>query len=478
MKPPLQQLETSEMSTLEQAPKGAEPRTPGHVESARPRAAVGSASGSGLLERVFKLSAHNTTVRTEVIAGLTTFLTMAYIIFVNPTILGDAGMPKGAVFVATCLIAALGTLIMGLYANYPIAMAPGMGLNAYFAYVVVLGMGYTWQVALGAVFISGCLFLIVTVTGLRELFIAGIPQSLRTAITVGIGMFLALIALKSAGIVAASPATFVTLGDLHSPPVVLATLGFLVIVTLDRLKVRGAILIGIMLVTVLSFFFGGNKFHGVFDAPPSIAPTFMQLDILGALKGGILNVVLVFFLVEMFDATGTLMGVAKRAGLLVPGKMERMNKALLADSGAIFAGSLLGTSSTTAYVESAAGVQAGGRTGLTAVVVAVMFLACLMISPLAGSVPAYATAPALLFVGCLMLRDLVELDWEDTTEVIPAAVTALAMPFTYSIANGLAFGFITYAVLKLCTGRAREVHAMVWVIAAIFLFKFAYIGGH
>jgi AGZA family xanthine/uracil permease-like MFS transporter len=478
MKPPLQQLETSEMSTLEQAPKGAEPRTPGHVESARPRAAVGSASGSGLLERVFKLSAHNTTVRTEVIAGLTTFLTMAYIIFVNPTILGDAGMPKGAVFVATCLIAALGTLIMGLYANYPIAMAPGMGLNAYFAYVVVLGMGYTWQVALGAVFISGCLFLIVTVTGLRELFIAGIPQSLRTAITVGIGMFLALIALKSAGIVAASPATFVTLGDLHSPPVVLATLGFLVIVTLDRLKVRGAILIGIMLVTVLSFFFGGNKFHGVFDAPPSIAPTFMQLDILGALKGGILNVVLVFFLVEMFDATGTLMGVAKRAGLLVPGKMERMNKALLADSGAIFAGSLLGTSSTTAYVESAAGVQAGGRTGLTAVVVAVMFLACLMISPLAGSVPAYATAPALLFVGCLMLRDLVELNWEDTTEVIPAAVTALAMPFTYSIANGLAFGFITYAVLKLCTGRAREVHAMVWVIAAIFLFKFAYIGGH
>ncbi|KQW56541.1 NCS2 family permease [Variovorax sp. Root411] len=465
------------MSTFEQAPQGADPRTPGHVESARARAAVSGASGPGLLERVFKLSAHNTTVRTEVIAGLTTFLTMAYIIFVNPSILGDAGMPKGSVFVATCLIAALGTLIMGLYANYPIAMAPGMGLNAYFAYVVVLGMGYTWQVALGAVFISGCLFLIVTVTGLRELFIQGIPQSLRTAITVGIGMFLALIALKSAGVVAASPATFVTLGDLHSAPVVLATLGFLIIVALDKLKVRGAILIGIVTVTVLSFF-GGNKFHGVFDAPPSIAPTFMQLDILGALKGGILNVVLVFFLVEMFDATGTLMGVAKRAGLLVPGKMERMNKALLADSGAIFAGSLLGTSSTTAYVESAAGVQAGGRTGLTAVVVALLFLACLMISPLAGSVPAYATAPALLFVGCLMLRDLVELDWEDTTEVIPAAVTALTMPFTYSIANGLAFGFITYAVLKLCTGRAREVHAMVWVIAAVFLFKFAYIGGH
>lgn len=431
-----------------------------------------------MLERTFQLSAHGTTVKTELLAGLTTFLTMAYIIFVNPDILAAAGMPKDAVFVATCLAAALGSAIMGLYANYPIALAPGMGLNAYFAYVVVLGMGYTWQTALGAVFISGCLFLIVTVTGLRELFIQGIPQSLRTAITVGIGMFLALIALKSAGVVAASPATFVTLGDLHSAPVVLATLGFLIIVVLDKLKVRGAILIGIVTVTVLSFFFGGNKFHGVFAPPPSIAPTFMQLDILSALKGGILNVVLVFFLVEMFDATGTLMGVAKRAGLLVPGKMERMNKALLADSGAIFAGSLLGTSSTTAYVESAAGVQAGGRTGLTAVVVAVLFLACLMISPLAGSVPAYATAPALLFVGCLMLRDLVELDWEDTTEVIPAAVTALAMPFTYSIANGLAFGFITYAVLKLFTGRAREVHAMVWVIAAVFLFKFVYVTGH
>jgi AGZA family xanthine/uracil permease-like MFS transporter len=291
-------------------------------------------------------------------------------------------------------------------------------------------------------------------------------------------MFLALIALKSAGIVAASPATFVTLGDVHKTPVLLAVLGFLVIVVLDRFQVRGAILIGIVAVTLLSFLVGGNHFKGVFSAPPSIAPTFLQLDIQGALAAGVLNVVLVFFLVELFDATGTLMGVARRAGLLQAGKMERMNKALLADSGAIFAGSLLGTSSTTAYVESAAGVQAGGRTGLTAVVVAALFLACLMISPLAGSVPAYATAPALLFVGCLMLRDLVELEWEDTTEVIPAVVTALAMPFTYSIANGLAFGFITYAVLKLFTGRAREVHAMVWVIAAIFLFKFAYVGGH
>jgi AGZA family xanthine/uracil permease-like MFS transporter len=430
------------------------------------------------LERLFKLEEHGSNVRTEVLAGITTFLTMAYIIFVNPSILGDAGMPKGAVFVATCLIAALGTLIMGLYANYPIALAPGMGLNAYFAYVVVLGMGFSWQTALGAVFISGCLFLLVTVTGLRELIIRGIPHSLRIAIAVGIGLFLALIALKSAGIVAASKATYITLGDLHQPSVVLAALGFFLIVALDRLKVRGAILIGILAVTVASFFFGGNKFGGIFSAPPSIAPTFLQLDIKGALSVGILNVVLVFFLVELFDATGTLMGVAKRAGLLVPGKMDRMNKALLADSGAIFAGSLLGTSSTTAYIESASGVQAGGRTGLTAVTVALLFLACLFISPLAGSVPAYATAPALFFVACLMLRELTELDWDESTEVVPAAVTALAMPFTYSIANGLAFGFITYAVLKVATGKVRDVHWMVWLIATVFLVKFIVIGGH
>lgn len=430
------------------------------------------------LERKFQLSAHGTTVRTELLAGLTTFLTMAYIIFVNPAILGDAGMPRGAVFVATCLIAAFGTLIMGLYANYPIATAPGMGLNAYFAYVVVLGMGYKWQVALGAVFISGCLFLLVTLFRVREMIIRGIPHSLRIGITVGIGMFLAIIALKGAGVVAASKATYVTLGDLHQPSVVLASIGFFTIVVLDRLQVRGAILIGILLVTVLSFFFAGNPFAGVVDMPPSIAPTFMQLDVKGALGVGVFNVILVFFLVELFDATGTLMAVAKRAGLLGEGKMDRMNKALLADSGAIFAGSLLGTSSTTAYIESASGVQAGGRTGLTAVAVAALFLACLFISPLAGTVPAYATAPALFYVACLMLRELTELDWDETTEVIPATLTALAMPLTYSIANGLAFGFISYAVLKLFTGRWREAHPMVWVIGAVFLFKFIYVGGH
>ncbi len=431
-----------------------------------------------MLERFFKLKEHGTTVRTEIVAGITTFLTMAYIIFVNPSILAAAGMPQDAVFVATCLIAALGTGIMALYANYPIALAPGMGLNAYFAFVVVGAMGYSWQTALGAVFISGCLFLAITLFGLRELIVRGIPQSIRIAIVVGIGLFLALIALKSAGIVVASPDTLVTLGDLHQPQVVLATIGFLLIVVLDRFRVPGAILIGIVAVTVLSFFFGGNKFGGVFAPPPSIAPTFLQLDIAGAFQAGVLNVVLVFFLVELFDATGTLMGVAKRAGLLVPGRMERLNKALLADSAAIFAGSLLGTSSTTAYVESAAGVQAGGRTGLTALTVAVLFLACLFISPLAGVVPAYATAPALLFVACLMLRELTELNWDEPTEVIPAVITALMMPFTYNIANGLAFGFISYAALKLLTGKVREVHWMAWIIAAVFLFKFIYMKGH
>ncbi|MGB7480326.1 MAG: NCS2 family permease [Burkholderiaceae bacterium] len=428
------------------------------------------------LERFFKLSEHGSNVRTELLAGLTTFLTMAYIVFVNPAILGDAGMPKESVFVATCLVAALGTLVMALYANYPIALAPGMGLNAYFAYVVVLGMGFTWQAALGAVFISGCLFVLVTLFRIREVIVNGIPRSIRNAITAGIGLFLGLIALKNAGIVVANPATFITLGDLHKAPAVLAGIGFFMIVALDRLRVRGAILIGILAVTVLSFAFGGNQFAGIVSAPPSISPTLFQLDIKGALSVGLLNVVLVFFLVELFDATGTLMGVANRAGLLKTGRMDRLNKALMADSTAIVAGSILGTSSATAYIESAAGVQAGGRTGLTAVTVAVLFLACLFIAPLAGVVPAYATAPALLYVACLMLREMVDIEWDDTTESVPAVITLLLMPFTYSIANGLAFGFISYAVLKLLTGRARQVPWIIWLIAAVFLFKFIYLG--
>ncbi|MGN6263541.1 MAG: NCS2 family permease [Ralstonia sp.] len=431
------------------------------------------------LARTFKLEEHQTDVRTEVLAGLTTFLTMAYIIFVNPNILADAGMPHDAVFVATCIAAAIGTIIMGMYANYPIAMAPGMGLNAYFAYAVVKGMGFTWQAALGAVFISGCLFLLVSVFRIREMIVNGIPHSIRVAITAGIGLFLGIVSLRGAGLIVGNPATLVTLGDVHQPSVILAVIGFFVIVALDHLRVKGAILIGILAVTAVSFFFAGNTFHGVVSMPPSLAPTLMQLDIMGALSVGILNVVLVFFLVELFDATGTLMGVANRAGLLKQGKMDRLNKALLADSTAIMAGSLLGTSSTTAYIESASGVQAGGRTGLTALTVAVLFLLCLFFSPLAGVVPAYATAPALLYVSCLMLRELVDLNWEDTTEAVPAVLTALMMPFTYSIANGVAFGFITYSGLKLFTGRMREVPIIVWIISAVFLFRFFYLsGGH
>ncbi|GAB7539158.1 NCS2 family permease [Burkholderia sp. 22PA0106] len=428
------------------------------------------------IKRYFGFQEAGTDLRTELLAGVTTFLTMAYIIFVNPAILGDAGMPKESVFVATCIVAALASLIMGLYANYPVACAPGMGLNAYFAYAVVKGMGFTWEAALGAVFISGCLFLIVTLLRVREAIINGIPKTLRVAITAGIGLFLGIISLKTAGVITGSPATLVTLGNLHEPTTLLAIVGFFVIVTLDALRVRGAILIGIVAVTVLSFFFGGNQFHGIFSAPPSISPTLFKLDIKAALSTGVINVILVFFLVELFDATGTLMGVANRAGLLVNGKMHRLNKALLADSTAIVAGSLLGTSSTTAYIESASGVQAGGRTGMTAVTVAVLFLACLFIAPLAGVVPAYATAPALLYVSCLMLRDMVDVPWDDATEAVPAALTALLMPFTYSIANGVAFGFIAYAGLKLLTGRAKQVKPVVWIIAVVFLFRYFYLG--
>jgi adenine/guanine/hypoxanthine permease len=427
-----------------------------------------------MLERYFQLSAHGTTVKTELLAGLTTFLTMAYIIFVNPDILSAAGMPKDAVFVATCLAAALGSAIMGLYANYPIALAPGMGLNAYFAFAVVKGMGFTWQVALGAVFISGLLFIVVSLFKLREAIVNAIPRSLKFAISAGIGLFLAIIALKNAGLIAAHPATFVTLGDLHQPGPVLAVLGFFVIVALEQRKVPGAIIIGILAVTVAAVVAGLTPFGGIVAAPPSIAPTFLQMDIAGALHAGLLTVILTFFLVELFDASGTLIGVAHRAGLLdQDGKLPRLKKALLADSTAIAAGAVLGTSSTTAYIESAAGTAVGGRTGLTAVTVAVLFLAALVFAPLAGTVPAYATAPALCYVAVLMLRGLSEIDWDDLTEAAPAVVTAITMPFTFSIAHGIAFGFISYAAIKLLAGRVKELPPMVAVIALVFVLKFA-----
>ncbi|MDH6231493.1 AGZA family xanthine/uracil permease-like MFS transporter [Mesorhizobium soli] len=426
-----------------------------------------------MLEDFFGLKQQGTSVRIEVIAGITTFLTMSYIIFVNPEILSSTGMDRNAVFVATCLAAALGSLIMALLPRWPIAMAPGMGLNAFFAFTVVGVMGFTWQQALGCVFISGVIFLILTISGIRSWLIEGIPHSMRSAVAAGIGLFLAIVALKSSGIVVASEATYVALGDLTKTGPLLAILGFFIIAALDGLGVRGAILIGILVITALSIALGVSQFSGIVSMPPSIAPTFLHLDILGALHSGLAHVILVFVLVEVFDATGTLIGVAKRAGLIPEGKPNRLGRALLADSTAIVAGSLLGTSSTTAYVESASGVQAGGRTGLTALVVAVLFIAALFFSPLAGAVSVYATSPALLYVACLMLREVVDVEWADVTEATPAALTALMMPFTYSIANGLAFGFISYAVLKTLTGRPAQVHPATWLVAALFVIRFA-----
>lgn len=428
-----------------------------------------------MLERLFRLGELKSNVRTEVIAGCTTFLTMAYIIFVNPNILSTTGMDASAAFVATCLAAAIGSATMALWANWPIAMAPGMGLNAFFAFTVVGKLGYSWQQALGAVLISGLIFLLLSLTGIRRWLIAGIPASMRSAIAAGIGLFLAIIAMKGAGLVVANPATFVTLGDLTSRGALLSIGGFFVIAALDVLKVPGAILIGILATTTAAILTGFSQFGGIASTPPSLAPTFLQLDVIGALKGGLLHVVLVMVLVEVFDATGTLIGVAKRAGLLTQGANHTnagLSRALMADSTAIVAGSVLGTSSTTAYIESASGVQAGGRTGLTALTVAVLFLFATFLAPLAGSVPVQATAPALLYVAALMLRELAEVHWDDATETVPAVLTAIAMPFTYSIANGLAFGFVSYAALKLLTGRAREVHAATWLVAALFVLRF------
>lgn len=427
-----------------------------------------------MLERMFQLQANGTTVRTEVVAGLTTFLTMAYIVFVNPDILAAAGMPRDAVFVATCLAAALGSAIMGLYANYPVALAPAMGLNAYFAFTVVQGMGYTWQTALGAVFISGCLFILLSLFKVREWIVNAIPTSLKYSISAGIGLFLAIIGLKNAGLITAHPATLLTLGDIRAPEPLLAAAGFMLIVALEYRRVPGAIIIAILSITGASVALGLTEFQGVIAPPPSLAPTFLQLDLAGAFNAGLLAVVLTFFMVELFDASGTLIGVCHRAGLLdKAGRLPRLKKALLADSLAITAGAALGTSSTTAYVESAAGTAAGGRTGLTAVVVALLFLCCIVFAPLAGTVPAYATAPALCYVAILMARGLAEIHWDDLTESTPAVVTAITIPFTFSIAHGIAFGFISYVAIKVLAGRARDVSLTVALIALAFVAKFA-----
>ncbi|MBD1388929.1 NCS2 family permease [Neiella sp. HB171785] len=430
-----------------------------------------------MLEKLFQLKAHGTDVRTEVIAGITTYLTMAYIIFVNPNILSAAGMDQGAVFVATCLAAAIGCLIMGLYANYPIAQAPGMGLNAFFTYGVVLGMGYTWQVALGAVFLSGICFILLSVFKVREWIIDAIPQPLRIGIGAGIGLFLGFIALQSAGIVVNHDATLVGLGDITSPSVLLAVLGFFMIVGLEYRRVKGGVMIAILFVTLLSVLLGLQPYGGIFSMPPDPSPTFMQLDIAGAFDVAMISVIFAFLFVDLFDTAGTLMAVAQRGNLLDDkGNLPRLRKALLADSTATVAGSVLGTSSTTSYIESGAGVAEGGRTGLTAVVVGGLFLLSLFFAPLAGMVPAYATAGALFYVAVLMLSGLTKVSWDDISEAAPAAVVAIMMPLTYSIANGIALGFVSYAVIKLFSGRGKDVSIAVWILAALFVIKMIVFG--
>jgi adenine/guanine/hypoxanthine permease len=427
-----------------------------------------------MLEQIFKLREYGTDVRTEVMAGLTTFLTMAYIIFVNPQILSVAGMDLGAVFVATCLAAAISSTIMGLYANYPIALAPGMGLNAYFSFGLVKGMGYSWEVALGAVFFSGLLALILSISPVREWLFNAIPKTLKLSISAGIGLFLGIIALKNAGVIVESPATLVTLGNMKSAPVLLAAAGFIAMIALDSRKIPGAIIIAILLTTAAGVILGVSPAGGIIATPPSLAPTFLKLDLAGALEIGLISIIFALLFVDLFDTAGTLVGVAHRAGLLTPdGRLPRLKRALLADSSATMIGALLGTSNTTSYIESAAGVKVGGRTGLTAVTVAVLFLLALFFAPLAGTVPAYATAPALLFVACLMARGLTEMDWDDVTEYAPGVVTALAMPLTFSIAYGIAFGFITYAGAKILSGRWSEMSVAVPILAVLFIIKFA-----
>ena len=413
-------------------------------------------------------------MRTEFIAGVTTFLTMVYIVFVNPEILGNAGMDKGAVFVATCVAAAVSTLIMALYANYPIALAPGMGLNAFFAFTLVLSYKYTWQQALAFVFLSGVLALIITATRLREYIINAIPQSLKLAVSAGVGLFLGIIALQQAGIVVDHPVTLVTLGDLKKWPAILALLGFIIVVVLNYHKFLGGTLLGILIVTIIGIPLGLAKYGGIVSLPPSLAPTFLQLDFSRVLEGTALLVIFSLLFVDLFDTAGTLIGVAHRAGLLdAEGQLPRMGRALIADSSATVVGGLLGTSNTTSYIESAAGVDAGGRTGLTSVFVALFFLLALFFAPLAGMIPTYASAAALLYVACVMTRGLAEITWDDITEYAPAVVTAVTMPLTYSIATGIGLGFITYALAKILAGRLAEAKPAVVILALLFAIKFA-----
>jgi AGZA family xanthine/uracil permease-like MFS transporter len=398
---------------------------------------------------------------------------MVYILVVNPAILSNAGMDKGAVFVATCIAASVSTLVMGLYANYPVALAPGMGLNSFVAFSVVLGQKYTWQQALAAVFCSGLIFLLISVFPIRKYIIEAIPRNLRLAMGVGVGLFLGIIALEQAKIIVADPATLVTLGDLRHPPALLCLLGFVIIVALTHRRVVGAILIGVVAVSLIGIPLHQAQFSGVASMPPSITPGLLQLDFSRLFEFSFLIIVFSILVIDVFDNSGTLLGVMHRTGFLDrEGKLPRIKRALMADGFAAMFGALIGTSTTTSYIESAAGVEAGGRTGLTAVFVALLFLFALFFSPLASLVPAYASASALLYVACMMTRGLAELDWDDPTEFVPAVITAITMPLSYSIATGIGLGFITYAGIKVVSGKFHEVKPAVVVLAIVFAVKF------
>jgi adenine/guanine/hypoxanthine permease len=435
-----------------------------------------------MLTRTFDLNGHGTTVRTELFAGLTTFLTMAYIVAVNPLILGAAGMPVAGVAAATCLAAGFGSILMGLLSNYPLALAPGMGLNAYFTYTVVKTIGLPWQVALGCVFLSAVAFLLLTLSGVRQLIMDAIPRSLFAAVSGGIGLFIAFIGLKNAGIIVADPATTVSLGKLTAPTPALAILGLLVIAVLQARAVKGAMLFGILGTAVIAWLFGLAHVTPFAYHLRDLSATAFRLDIPAALnlKGGtavsLIEIVFVFLFVDLFDNVGTLMAVTKRAGLVAAdGKVPRMNRILLADSISMLAGALAGTSPVTSYIESTAGVAVGGRTGLTSVTVGVLFLGTLFVAPFVQAIPAVATAPALILVGALMMGALADVNWQDPGEGIPAFLTAIMVPLSYSIANGLAFGIVSHAVLRLVRGEARARDWLVYVLAALCVIRFVYL---
>ena len=437
-----------------------------------------------MLERLFQLNAAGTTIRIEVLAGVTTFVTMAYIIFVQPTVLASAGMDHGAVLTATCLASAVATLLMALLANYPIAVAPAMGHNFFFAFTVVLAGGTPWPVALGAVAIAGMIFILTAGVGLRERVISAVPESLKHAISVGIGLLIALIGLQWAGIIVGARGTLVTLGPLTSPPVILALGTLVVMAILMARRVTGAMLIAMAMGLVAALAFGFVKFEGVVSSPPSLSPTFLKLDVLGALRPGLFDVVLVFFLLALFDSIGTLIGLTSRIGLARGGAFPRARQALLADAVGTVVGAGLGTSTVTAYIESSTGVAAGGRTGLASVVTAALFLAALFVHPIvkmvgggvaaADGVTLYPiVAPALILVGVLMMEGVRHIKWDDLTEAIPAFLTLMTMPLTVSITDGIAFGLIASVILKLATGRARELDWLAYVFAAVFLLRYA-----